>query len=225
MKYSNCIAIFSLTLGLGLSSAAGLAQTPAVASDSGFLTDYGQLTEARKLRHTYRTFKAPGSGSFKSAKAFLKPVLIFPADSKFIGVDADITAQVLEYLEQNLRVKIAKAVELVDSPEQADVVIEAALTDISTQAEGKTVLDFTPIGLVKNTVQTAMDGKALQPVVRIELRVGNRDLDKVLLESVHRYAGKGIGRTDKAATRISFESLVPSLNDWVAGTVDELVKP
>ncbi len=225
MKYSNCIAIFSLTLGLGLSSAAGLAQTPAVASDSGFLTDYGQLTEARKLRHTYRTFKAPGSGSFKSAKAFLKPVLIFPADSKFIGVDADITAQVLEYLEQNLRVKIAKAVELVDSPEQADVVIEAALTDISTQAEGKTVLDFTPIGLVKNTVQTAMDGKALQPVVRIELRVGNRDLDKVLLESVHRYAGKGIGRTDKAATRVSFESLVPSLNDWVAGTVDELVKP
>jgi hypothetical protein len=225
MNYSNCIAIVSLALGLGLSSAASMAQTPAAASDSGFLADYGQLTDARKLRHTYRTYKAPGSGSFKSAKAFLKPVLIFPADSKFIGVDADITAQVLEYVEKKLRVDIAKAVVLVDSSAQADVVIEAALTDISTQAEGKTVLDFTPIGLVKNTVQTAMDGKALQPVLRVELRVSSGDPDKVLLESVHRYAGKGIGRTDKAATRVSFESLVPALNDWVAGTVEELVKP
>lgn len=192
-------------------------------NNSGFLEDYSRLKEAGSLRHHYLAYQAPDNLASASVALYIKPISIYPVGAAFPEVEPDVVRQSLDYANQVLRNKLASKMTLVDDPEQSTVKVEVALTDVSTQAEGKTALDLVPLRLITNLAKTAASGKAMEAVARMEFRLLDSKTQKIRYESVHRQTGKSLGRAEKSRTPLDFSALKPAIDAWANNILEEIM--
>lgn len=191
-------------------------------NNSGFLEDYSRLKEAGSLRHRYLAYQAPDNPASTSVALYIKPMFAYPVGAAFPEVDPDVVRQSLNYANQVLRHKLASKMTLVDDPEQSTVKVEVALTDVSAQAEGKTVLDLVPLRLITNLAKTASSGKAMEAVARMEFRLMDSKTQKIRYESVHSQTGKSLGRAEKSGAPLDFSALKPAIDAWASNIVEEI---
>jgi hypothetical protein len=202
----------------------GVFALPVFASEagSGFLSDYGRLDKEGSIRARYLGYTAPGAKDLKSPAVFLTPLGRFPVAAKFGELDDDLVGSVLIYTEQQLRSQLAVRTRVVDDKAAADVTLEVALTALSAQPEGKTVLDLVPVRLVTGAAKNAAMGKVMQATAILEMRLSQSASSEILRESKHELLGDSIGRADNEKTRMSLDALKPALDKWVALVVDQV---
>ena len=216
MALVKCLSAAVLTVFL----AAAQADTK---SNSGFLEDYSSLKEAGTVRHRYLAYQAPDHPAGASLTLYVKPISLYPADAAFPGLEPDVVRQSLDYANQVLRSKLGSKVTLVDDPGQSALKLEAALTDVSVQAEGKTALDLVPLRLIANLAKTASSGKAMEAVARLEFRLMDSKTQKIRYASVHLQPGKSVGRAEKSRAPIDFSSLKPAIDAWANSALEEIM--
>ncbi len=197
---------------------------PVCASDapSGFLSDYGRLAKEGSIRARYLGYTAPGAADVKRPAVYIAPLGRFPVAATFGDLDNALVSSVLSYTEQQLRSQLAVRTRVVDDKAAADVTLEAALTALGAQPEGKTALDLVPLRLVTGVAKTAAMGKALEAAAVMEMRLSQAATSNILRESKHDLVGDGIGRADNEKTRMSLDALKPALDKWVALVVDQV---
>ena len=190
--------------------------------NSGFLSDYGRLEKEGSIRARYLGYTAPGATDVKSSAVYISPLGRFPVAAKFGDLNDDLVGSVLTYTEQQLRSQLAVRTRVVDDKAAADVTLEVALTGLSAQPEGKTVLDLVPVRLVTGAAKNAAMGKVMQATAVLEMRLSQSASSSILRESKHEVLGDSIGRADNEKTRMSLDALKPALDKWVALVVDQV---
>lgn len=193
------------------------------APNSGFLTDYARLLKVQSGRSSLMAYRDRNAGSIAGQKVFLMPIIKFPVDLAFPAIDEAVVSQSLTYVDKALREKLGNKVDLGLTPEDVTYTLQVAVTSISTEEEGKTLLDLAPIRLLTNPLKNAVAGKSLESMARVELRLTNKKENISVYESVHVYSGKSIGRSGDSKTKVTFESLKPALDAWVDNAMDELM--
>lgn len=218
--------VFLLGLLFMVHAVAGEAEPPP--PHSGFLANYGDLTEQKSGRHAlFMSFTAPAASGHALKKLYLAPVGMYPAAVTFDLVDSDTAHAAVAYLDVHLREALAKRFALVATPAMADASMEVALTDVSTPVKGRTLLDLVPLRLVTKPLKDKMMGKPLQVAATLELRLTDADSGELLHSALRSGLGKGIGRAGEDDTHVTLESLTPLLDDWVEQLSEEvaLAKP
>ncbi len=217
------IAAVLLSLALTL-PAAGFVVAATDPAPSGFLSDYNHLSSQGPLTHRYKGYADKTVDEHKVLALYLAPVALFPADTKFEDIEPGLVLESLTYLDQQLRLRLADRVSLVNSAGEADSSMQVALTTVAAQPAGKTALDLVPLRLITGPIKNAMMGKALEAVVTIEMQLRDAKSNAVLRETLHHVSGKGIGRSESKDTVMSFEALKPALDRWLDSAVD-LIAP
>lgn len=224
MKFPSLTPLcLALSLGL-LGVSVSLAADPEERASSGFLTDYDRLHQAGTMRGRYLAHASPEASVRQSGAVYLMPVVRFPAEAVFPGIDEAVTLQVLRHVDARLRAQLSKRGTVVAAAEGAERTLQVALTGLAAQPESKTLLDLVPLRLITSPVRNALQGKALEAGGTLEVRLADARSNAVLRESLHPLSGSGIGRAGDGATRVSFPALQPALDAWVEAVV-ELVFP
>jgi len=117
---------------------------------------------------------------------------------------------------------LATRVDLATTPESADVTLQVALTAVTAQPEGKTIVDLVPFRLVTGQVKNAAMGKMMEAGARMELRLSDAKTSKPLREMMHELAGKEVGREPEPKSRVTAETLKEALDTWVSAAVDQI---
>ncbi len=191
-------------------------------TDSGFLSDYERLDKEGSIRARYLGYTAPGATDVKSPAVYLSPLGRFPVAATFGDLDDELVSSVLTYTEQRLRSKLADRTRVVDDKAAADVTLEVALTALSAQPEGKSVLGMVPQRLVTGAAMDAALGKVMQATAIFEMRLSQPASSTILRESKHELLGDSIGRSGNEKTHMSLDKLKPALDKWVSLVVDQI---
>jgi hypothetical protein len=212
---------------IALASAA-LFSVPAVSladeapANSGFLSNYDRLSKQGMPRSRFMNYSDPEFAKLKIKTVFLMPVESFPKQPNFEGIDKAVVPELLAYTNQRLREQLATRVDLATTPESADVTLQVALTAVTAQPEGKTIVDLVPFRLVTGQVKNAAMGKMMEAGARMELRLSDAKTSKPLREMMHELAGKEVGREPEPKSRVTAETLKEALDTWVSAAVDQI---
>jgi hypothetical protein len=212
----SAIACGFLLIGLGAQPAG--AQT----TGSGFLSDYARLTREGPIRERYLSYSDPASAGRPIQSLCILPVARFPVDARFEGVDNALVAYLLAYADAQLRAQLGTRFTLKAAPEEADAVLQVALTGVAMQPEGKTALDLIPLRLVTGSLKDAALGKSLEATATFELRIGAARADRPWREALYPLKGKSVGRADDVRTHVTAESLIPAIDRWVSALADQI---
>jgi hypothetical protein len=154
----------------------------------------------------------------------IPPVVRFPADARFDGIDDALVAEVLTQADTQLRAQLGARYKLTTSPDDADAVLQVAVTGVALQPEGKTALDLIPLRLITGPIKDAALGKSLEAAATFELRLSAAGAARPWRESLYQLKGKAIGRGDDAKTRISANALKPAIERWAAALADQIAE-
>jgi hypothetical protein len=191
-------------------------------ANSGFLSNYERLSKQGMPRSRFLNYSDPELAKLKIKTVFLMPVESFPAQAAFEGISKEVVPELLTYTNQRLREQLASRVTLATTPEAADVTVQVALTAVTAQPEGKTIVDLVPFRLVTGQVKNAAMGKMMEAGARMELRVSDPKSSKPLREMLHEIAGKEVGREAEPKSRVTAESLKEAVDTWVTAAVDQI---
>jgi hypothetical protein len=205
-------AVLTLVTFTPAPAAAEAAASASAQAGTGFLTDYDRLEKRGRPRARYLVYTAAGADGRSVKRAYLQPVAIHPSDAVLDGVDPALVVDALAYLDAQLRAELLDRMTLTSTPEQADVVVQVAVTAISAQEKSKTLIDVVPLRLVTNAVKDAALGDAMVTAATLEVRITDPRSGAVLREALQHLSGAGIGRTGDDDTRIGLAELKPALS-------------
>jgi len=214
----------SLTALAMLSVLSGLSVLPVSAQTtaSGFLSDYTRLEKAGPLRDRHLSYSDPQLAGRTIRSLYVSPVVRFPVDARFEGIDETLVSQLLAHADTQLRTKLGARYKLTTLPDQADGTLKVALTNVAAHQEGKTVVDLVPMRLVTGTLKDAALGKSLEATATFEIRLNSPGIDQPWHEALHVVKGKTIGRADNAKTHVTFESLAAAIDRWASELSDQI---
>lgn len=212
----------ALCFALILGACAASAQKPADGG-SGYLPSYNNLKEATDSAGV--KFLTSGPITYRGEKlvrVYAEPARLFPAGVKFPAVDQATTDRSLQYFDATLRAQLARHFTVVDAADKAQVVLKPAVTRIASVDEGMKPLDFVPVRLVTKPLKDAVMGTPQKAAAVLEvLTVDMRNA--ALLNTAYRPAtGKATGRSGSEASRVTFDSIRPVLDEWAASIAVEL---
>jgi hypothetical protein len=179
---------------------------------TGFLSDYDRLEKRGRPRARYLVYTAAGADDRSVKRVYLQPVEIYPSDAVLDGVDPSLVVDALAYLDAQLRAELLDRMTLTPTPEQADVVVQVAVTAIAAQEKSRTLIDVVPMRLVTNAVKDAALGEAMVTAATLEVRITDAQSGAVLREALQHLSGEGIGRAGDDDTRIGLAELKPALS-------------
>ena len=192
------------------------------AANSGFFSDYDRLSKQGMPRSRFLNYSEPEFAKLKIKTVFLMPVETFPKQPNFEGIHKEVVPELLAYTNQRLREQLGNRVTLAATPDTADVTVQVALTAVTAQPEGKTLIDLVPFRLVTGQVKNAAMGKMMEAGARMELRVSDAKTSKPLREMLHELAGKEVGREADPKSRVTADSLKEAVDAWVTAAVDQI---
>jgi len=212
-------AVATMALLVGLSLQPAVAQT----ASSGFLSDYTRLMKEGSIRDRHLGYTEPAAAGRQIQTLCILPLVRFPADARFEGIDDPSVVYLMAHADARLRAQLGTRFQLKTVPEEADAVLQVALTGVGMQPEGKTALDLVPLRLVTGPIKDAALGKALEAVATFELRLSAAGAARPWREALYSIRGKSIGRADDARTQITAESLKPAIDRWASALAEQIV--
>lgn len=211
-------AMACLALLVGLAGQIAGAQT----TGSGFLSDYTRLIKEGSIRERHMSYTEPSVGGRQIESLCVLPVVRFPADVRFDGIDDPLVVQLLTHADSQLRARLGARFKLKAVPEEADAVLHVALTSVAMQPEGKTALDLIPLRLITGPLKDAALGKVLEAAATFEVRVSTAGAERPWREALYPIKGKTIGRADDAKTHITAEALTSAIDRWANALAEQI---
>ncbi|MBC3863708.1 DUF3313 family protein [Undibacterium jejuense] len=211
-------------LCLGLLSNLHAQDSQAVTSN-GFLSEYSRLVLDPRSADNYFHYTPPEALGRKVGKIYFLKIKSYPEDKQFDLIDKSTADAMMEKLDQVLRHKLKDKNLLVDTPEQADTIVQIAATEAKTIDAGRDVIDFIPLRLLTKPIKDAAMGKQQQIVVTLEMSMRDAKTRQIVFEAVHHSAGKNIGRTGDTKLQANMKSLEPVVDAWTNKIVNEIADP
>ena len=200
----------------------GIQHASSQTTGSGFLSQYTRLGKAGSIRDHYLSYTDPDIPVPKFQSLCILPVVRFPADARFDGIDDAMVAELLAQADGQLRTRLGARYRLTESPDNADVTLQIALTNVGVQPEGKTAIDLIPMRLITGTVKDSALGKSLEATAMFETRLIAAGVARPWRESIYVIESKPIGRAADAKMRITANALKPAIDKWAAALADQI---
>jgi hypothetical protein len=113
---------------------------------------------------------------------------------------------------------------LVTTPEQADTIIELAVTGVTAVEPNRKLVDFMPLRLITKPIKDATMGKQQEVLMTLEMKMINVKTREVAYESLTRAKGKTMGRTKDEDLHTDIKELEPVIDDWTSKISKEIGK-
>ena len=215
--FACCVAI----LGSALALPAAHAET--AEKNSGFLSDYSKLQKAGMPMNHYMIYRDPALAGYAGKAVYLAPAAVFPADATFPNISPEVVAGTLKSFDKALRERLSPKVKLVDAPDAADLVLQAAVTQVNSEEKGKTIVDVIPARAVTNVVKEVALGEAMVAATSLEAKLVDARTGQIVAELMQHSPGKGIGRSGSDKTHVTLEALQPAIEDSAKLVAEQMV--
>ena len=184
--------LFALMIGFTLS---------VQAQDSGFLTDYSQLTSQDDLglKNT-RSYQHPDAlttlGKYQ-AIMIDQPELIVAADSKVKSLKPDDMVQVAEAMRTALSDKLTENYFIVDKPGPEVLLLRVAASNLYLKKAKRGFLSYTPIGAVAHAAKQAATDDLAKKISLVEVSIEGEVQDSMSGEVLAAFINERGQRKDK----------------------------
>lgn len=149
----NWISIFLAAVLVIFSLSPAMAQTEIV--PSGFLDDYAILIPNAEVKGDYN-FKKEGVTISKYPDVLIEPIEIWlDPESTYKGVSPDMLKEMTEEFRNIMIQNLVGTVNWVFEPGEGVMSLRIAITNVYAKKPKKSILSYTPIGLVKNGIKKA----------------------------------------------------------------------
>ena len=149
----NWVSIFLAVVLVIFSLSPAMAQTEIV--PSGFLDDYNILKPDPKTKGDYN-YRKEGVTISKYPNVLIEPVEIWlDPESTYKGVSPDMLKEMTEEFRNIMIKNLVGTVNWVFEPGEGVMSLRIAITNVYAKKPKKSILSYTPIGLVKSGVKKA----------------------------------------------------------------------
>lgn len=151
---------------------------PALAQDSGFLTDYSNLVVAPDDTGANLWFIEPGYGdrAANSRGLFVDSVVFFVAnDSKYKGLKPEEMALIGNSMRDALMRELHGEFTVMDFADEGGLVLRVALSDVHLKKHKRGLLSYTPVGAVAHAAKGAFE----DVMAKVDLKVAMVELEVV----------------------------------------------
>jgi len=153
MMKLNWISIFLAAVLVIFSLSPAMAQTEIV--PSGFLDDYGILKPNAEVKGDYN-YRKEGVTISKYPNVIIEPVEIWlDPESTYKGVSPDMLKEMTEEFRNIMIKNLVGTVNWVFEPGEGVMSLRIAITNVYAKKPKKSILSYTPIGLVAGGVKKA----------------------------------------------------------------------
>ncbi|MBH3404907.1 DUF3313 domain-containing protein [Pseudomonas glycinae] len=183
MMSTLCIA----TLGVvGCSS-----KTVAPDEYSGFLKDYSQLREAKSPSGAeVMRWIDPKVDIGKFTSFYVEPTQLYPKPQPTVKIPQQTLNGITSYYDQALKREMGKSLPLASGPGPGVIVVRAAITAVSSKAEGLHAYEVIPVALVAAAVSTASGSRDQETTLATEAVFLDGGTNKVAAQVVRKGTGK-----------------------------------
>ena len=204
-KTSTWIAFSAIIAILSLATA-----PRSLAQSSGFMEDYsifdtvGEEISAIAERSEYidRLYVVPGGTERVATYTGVmvdQPEVFMASDTPYKGVKPDAIKILSDILRQGLVENLADGFEVVDAPGPGVLYLHWAITDLYLQKKKKSLLSYTPAGIVISGAKAAMINDIWKKVDMVEMTVEMELLDSQTQELLVAGIVREGARKDKKA--------------------------
>jgi hypothetical protein len=201
-----------------------MAQDVAPTTPTGFLTDYTRLTPALSPRSDFQSYTAQDAAGRPLGRVYIKPLASYPENASFEYIDRATLAAFESKFDGELNTHVNEKVILVTTPEQADTIIELAVTGVTAVEPNRKLVDFMPLRLITKPIKDATMGKQQEVLMTLEMKMINVKTREVAYESLTRAKGKTMGRTKDEDLHTDIKELEPVIDDWTSKISKEIGK-
>ena len=201
-----------------------MAQDAVPATPTGFLTDYTRLTPNLSSKNDFQSYTAQNAADLPLGRVYIKPLASYPDNANFNYIDRATLAAFESKFDAELAGTVNEKLILVPTPEQADTIIELAVTDVTAVEPSRKVIDFLPLRLITKPIKDAAMGKQQEVLMTLEMKMTNVKTRQVEYESLARAKGKTMGRTKDEDLHADIKELEPVIESWTGRISKEITK-
>lgn len=201
---------FNFVACLALAALTPLHAEP-IASDSGFIENHADLQPA-PFDTSQLLFKKQNLDLRAYNKLMIDEIQFrYADDSPYKGINQSELQQVRQTALESLQKALSGRYEIVDAPGPGVLHLRAAITDIRANKKGKNLLSFTPVGLVKQGIDSVTGLNIVLRTVTAEAELRDAVSGERLIAVIDPYAGyPSSGNTRKA----SWDEVTDTLDNW-----------
>lgn len=190
---------------------AALTPLHAIASDSGFIENHTDLQPA-PFDSSQLLFKKQGLDLRAYNKLMIDEIQFrYADDSPYKDISQSELQQVRQTALASLQKAISDRYEIVDVPGPGVLHLRATITDIRANKKGKNLLSFTPVGLVKQGIDSVTGMNIVLRTVSAEVELCDSMSGERLIAVTDPYAGyPSSGNARKA----SWDEVTDTLDNW-----------
>jgi hypothetical protein len=207
MKHTKAGA-YSLTFFLTITAfGSTLAQD---LGSSDFLSDYSQLKKSSDQYMDY-TYLAPGAENKManySAVMIDQPEIFIAPNSKYKGMKPDDMKQLADAFRGALAQSLSETYMIVDQPGPKVLYLRFAISNVKLKKKKKGLLSFTPIGLVRGAVKSAITSDITKKIDLKGLTMEMEVLDSSNQEQLAALLETRSGKKDEPASWAELEAFI-----------------
>lgn len=158
---------------------------------SGFLKDYGKLQEAKSPSGVeVMRWVDPKLNLGRYTAVYIEPTQFYPQPQATTKIPQATLNGIKAYYNEALKRELSKSMPLANGPGPGTIVVRAAITAVSSKAEGLKPYELIPIALVAAAVNTASGGRDEETTLGTEAVFLDGDTNQVVAQVVRKGTGK-----------------------------------
>ena len=219
MKYRKAGA-YSLAFFLATTAFGSALAQDFVSSD--FLSDYSQLKQStdKYMNYTYLAEGAPGKMAKYSAVMIDQPEIFVAANSKYKGMKPDDMKQLADAFRGAMAASLSTTYMIVDQPGPNVLYVRFAISNVQLKKHKKGLFSYTPVGLVRNAVRSAVITDFTKKIDLKGLTIEVEILDSSSEEQLAALLETRSGEKDEPASWVELEALVTVYSQRIACRLD-----
>jgi hypothetical protein len=219
MKYRKAGA-YSLAFFLTMTTFGSAFAQDFVSSD--FLSDYSQLKRSsdKHMDYTYLAEGAPGKMAKYSAVMIDQPEIFVAANSKYKGMKPDDMKALADAFRAAMAASLSTTYMIVDQPGPNVLYVRFAISNVQLKKKKKGLFAYTPIGLVRTAVKSAVTTDFTKKIDLKGLTLEMEILDSSSEEQLAALLETRSGEKDEPASWAELEALINVYSQRVGCRLD-----
>jgi hypothetical protein len=158
---------------------------------SGFLSDYSRLKEAKSPSGAeVMRWVDPTLDLNRYSAVYIEPTQFYPKPQATPRIPDSTLRGINDYYNQALKRELARSMPLANGPGPGVIVVRAAITAVSSKAEGLKPYEFIPVAFVAAAVSTGTGIRDQETTLGTEAQFLDGSSGKVIAQVVRKGTGK-----------------------------------
>jgi hypothetical protein len=189
--------------------------TPKQDQYSGYLKNYSQLQQEKDPKgDVVLRFISPRFSPQKYKKVIIEPVQYYPEPQPSEHVTADTLKQIKDYVDQALRFKVGKKLQVVEQSGADTLRLRVALTAVEKSNEGLQPYQYVPVALVITGARAAAGAHPEQAAIFLEAEMTDSISGERLAIAVRGGTGERLTKLKGSGSIVTLDTVKPLLDRW-----------